>query len=106
MVAAALPLLGPSVVWNAGAPAWSVREVCPWVRLLWCGVGRPVAGGAGAVGVLEMALSAPPRSGSDGGGGDGPCQTEARRSVMRSRWMACGASSPIAVTSVKSGFAG
>ena len=72
------PLSGPIVVWNAGAPAWSVWEVCPWVRLLRCGVGRPVAEGAGAVGVLEMALSAPPRSGSGGGGGDGPCQTEAR----------------------------
>ena len=79
------PLLGSIVVWNAGAPAWSVGEVCPWVPLLQCGAGRPTAGDVGAVGVLETTLSAPPRSGSGGGGGDGPCQTEARRSVMRSR---------------------
>ena len=61
------PLLGSIVMWNAGAPAWSVGEVCPWVRLLQCGIGRPAARGVGAVGALETTLSTPPRSGSGGG---------------------------------------
>ena len=42
------PLLGPVVVWNAGAPAWSVGGVCPWVRLLQRGAGRLEAGDVGA----------------------------------------------------------
>ena len=61
-------LLGPRVVWNAGAPAWSVGEVCPCVRLLQRGVGRPAAGDVGTVGLRETMLSAPPRRGSGGGG--------------------------------------
>ena len=48
------PLLGPAVVWNVGAPAWSVAEVCPWVRLLERGAGLPEAGGVGVVGVLRV----------------------------------------------------
>ena len=51
------PLLGPAVVWNAGAPAWSVGEVCPWVRLLQRGAGRLEAGGSrGGRGVGDDAV--------------------------------------------------
>ena len=55
------------------------------MRLLQYGVDWPLVKGAGTVGALEITLSAPPRSGSGGGGGGGLCQTEARRSAMRSR---------------------